>query len=121
MAAGPADKVADLFKDLVFDHLVKAAIAQVVGLAPFLAWGPVSFIVGKVITYVASLLYEHLRLAINFQVILLNNELHHKAFVEASYSLTKLGKEKGIDSPEFKAQREKHKVALSKFVRYSGT
>jgi len=121
MSAGPVDKVADIFKDLIFDALVKNAITYVIGLAPFLSFGPIAFIVSKAITYIAGIVYDQLKLAINFQVILLNNEMHQKAFIDAQYSLSKLGKEKGIDSPEFKVMREKHKVALAKFVRNSGT
>lgn len=121
MAAGPADKVLDVFKDLVFDQLVKAAISYIVGLAPFLSFGPIAFIIGKVVTYIAGILYAELKEAINFQVILLNNRSLHDKFVGAQIELKKLAMEKGIDSPEFRVQREKHKAALAAFARYSGT
>lgn len=121
MSTGPADKALDVFKDMVFDQLVKAAVSYIIGLAPFLSWGPISFIVGKVVVYVAELLYVEMKDAINFQVILLNNKDHHRAFISAQIQLNLIAKTSGIDSQEFKLSREKHKISLSKFIRYSGT
>jgi hypothetical protein len=118
MASGPADKVMDVFQSLVWDELVKLAITQIVGLAPFLAWGPISFIVGKVVTYIAGVLYEALKETINFQVIILKHEAHHKAFVTAQLALRSIAETKGIDSDEFKNARIVHAAALRKFVRY---
>lgn len=121
MSSGPADKVLDVFKSLIFDELVKVAIAKIIGLAPFLSWGPISFIVGKLVTYIAGELYVLLKDAINFHVILLNNAQHHTAYIDAQIQLKNIAKEKGIDSDEFKAQRQKHAASLAKFIRYSGT
>jgi len=120
MSAGPADKVLDTFKSLVFDELVKAAIAKIISQAAFLAWGPVAYIVGQVVTYVAGVLYEYMSDVINLEVILLKNSAYHAAYIEAHFRLQKVAKEKGIESPEFKTEREKHKAALSRFVRYGG-
>lgn len=121
MSSGPADKVLDIFKSLIFDELVKVVIAKVIDLAPFLSWGPVSFIVGKVITYIAGELYEVLKDIINFEVILLKNREHHVAYVNAHIQLRNIAKEKGIDSDEFKAQRKIQAAALASFIRYGGT
>jgi hypothetical protein len=121
MSAGPADKPMDLFKTLVFDELVKSTIAYIIGLAPWLSFGPIAFIIGRVVVYVSGVLYEGMKEAINFEVILLNNAAHHKAFLKAQIELRGIAKNQGIDSPEFKRSREEHKTALAKFVRYSGT
>lgn len=121
MAAGPADKALDAFKDLVFDPLVKLVIEKIIGLAGFLAWGPIAFIVGKIVVYVADKLYEELGHAINFQYIMLRNESLHKSFVEANSTLKRIAKEKGIDSKEFKDAREKRRKALADFVRHDAT
>ncbi len=121
MSAGPADKALDVFKDVVFDQLVKAAITYIVGLAPFLSFGPIAFIISKVVTYVAGLLYLEMKEAINFQVILLNNRSLHDKFVTAQIELRKIALEKGIDSPEFRVNREAHKKALAEFSRYGAT
>lgn len=121
MSAGPADRALDVFKSLVFDQLTKAAIAQILGLSPFLAWGPIAYIIGQAVVYVGDVIYNQLKDAVNLEVILIKNEAFHKAYVNASLSISKIAKEKGIDSPEFRKARDEHKAALSKFVRYSGT
>ncbi len=121
MASGPADKALDTFKELVFDQLVKVAIQQIIGMAAFLAWGPVAFIVAKVVTFVADTLYDQLQKTINFQYIMLQNEQFHKAYVDAVENIKEVAKKKGINSPEFRRARDGHKVALSKFVRWTGT
>lgn len=117
MAAGPATKGLDTFKTLVFDPLVNVAIGKVIGLAGWLSWGPISFVVTKAITFIANKLYDELGEVINFQYVMLLNEKHHKAFVEANTELRGLAKTRGINSKEFKEAREKRKVALAKFAR----
>jgi hypothetical protein len=121
MAAGPADKALDLFKDLVFDPLVKLAISRIIALAPWLSFGPISFIVGQVVTYVAGIVYEVMKDFINFEVILLRNAEHQKALIDALTALQKAAREKGTDSPEFRSLRESHKAALAKYARNPGT
>ena len=121
MSVGPADKALDVFKDLIFDQMVKSAISYIIGLEPLLAWVPVSFLIGKVVTYVAGIIYEEMKDAINFQVILLNNRSHHEGYINALSILKRIANEKGIDSEEFKTQREIHKATLSRFIRYSGS
>lgn len=121
MAAGPADKALDTFKTLVFDPMVNVVVGKVIGLAGWLAWGPISFLVTKVIVYVADVIYAELRGVINFNYIMLLNEKHHAAYVDAHLELKGIAKSKGIDSPEFKVAREKRKKALAEFVRYGAT
>lgn len=121
MSAGPADKTLDVFKDLIFDAQVKVVIAYITGLAPFLAFGPLAFIIARVVTYVADVLYAQLREVVNFQLILLNNAENHREYADAQIELSRIAKIKGIDSIEFRVLREKHKKALAKFVRYSGS
>lgn len=121
MSAGPADKALDTFKGLVFDELVKLLISRVLGMAGWLAWGPVAFIVTKVITWVAEALYDALKEAVNFQVIILKNAAHQRAFAKATMELQSIADTAGINSPEFKVSREAHKNALAKFVRYGAT
>ena len=116
MAAGPADKALDVFKTLVFDALVKNLIAYIVGLAPFLSFGPVAFIVGKVVTYIAGKLYEGLRDVINIEVIILRNAAAHAAFVDAQLSLRNVALTKGIDSKEFQDARNKQAEAFANFI-----
>lgn len=121
MAAGPADKTLDTFKALVFDPIVKLVIGKVIGLAGFLSFGPVAFLVTKLVTYIADQLYLVLRDQVNFNYIMLANEKHHEAFVAAHLELKGIAQSKGIDSKEFKEAREKRRKALSEFVRWGAT
>lgn len=121
MSAGPADGVLDIFKSLVFDQLVKMAISQIVGLAPFLAFGPIAFIVGKVVTYVAEKLYEGFKDYINIELIILKNAADHRAFVDAQVELKKIALAKGIDSEEFRSANAVHKKAFADLMRYDAT
>lgn len=121
MSTGPADKALDTFKSLVFDPLVEQVIARTIALAGWLGWGPVAFLVSKIFTWAANELYEALSQTINFQVILLKNEQFHKDFVVAAKALKEEAERNGIDSPQFRQAREKHKIALRKFVRYGTT
>ncbi len=117
MAKGPADAGLDTFKTLVFDPLVKGVIEKITASAGWLSFGPVAFIVSKLVTAIANALYDKLKLVINFQYIALLNEKHHKAYVEANTELRLIAKSQGINSPYFLEAREKRKKALALFVR----
>lgn len=118
MAAGPADSALDTFKELVFDALVRLLISRIIALAGWLSFGPVSFIISQVVTYVANQLYELLRDQINFQYIMLRNDKFHAEYVKASLELQAAFDKLGKDSKEYRELRDAHKKALSEFVRY---
>lgn len=116
MPTGPADKALDLFKGLVFDQLVKLAIQRILGMAAWLSWGPIAFIITRVVVFVADKLYEGVKDYVNIEYIMLRNETYHKQFIQAQYVLKGVASEKGVDSEEFRKARDEHKKALSKFV-----
>jgi hypothetical protein len=111
-------KLDDLFKDLVWDSLVKAALAELFLIAPWLAWGPVGFVVSFIAQHFSDQLYKTLSLAVQMEAIVIKNEEHKRAFDRASVKLKVMAKEKGIDSPEFEKLREEQKQALADFVRF---
>ncbi len=117
MATGPADKILDVFKDLVFDTALKLVINKIIAQAAFLSWGPIAYLVGVAVNYIGGLLYEALREYINLEVIILKHEAHHKAFVSAQIALRGIAQTKGIESQEFQDARSIHKAALAKFLR----
>ncbi len=121
MGAGPADKGLDTFKTLVYDPLIDVVVKKIIASASFLSFGPIAFIITAVVGLVADKIYAALKEIINFQYVLLLNEQHHAAFVEANQSLRKIAKEKGIDSEEYRNARSKRRSALAIFARYSGT
>jgi hypothetical protein len=109
----------DIFKELVWDVLVKAAIGQLFAALPFLAWGPIGIVVSWALTLFANKLYEGVKEFVNLQAIVLRNEAHQRAYDRASVSLKIIAQQKGIESPEFKNAREDHKKKLSEFVRFA--
>ena len=121
MASGPADKALDVFKSLIWDRYVDVATTAVIALAPFLAFPPLAFLIRTVFKFVGDSLYKYFSLGVNIEVIMLRNELNHKAFVDAEVELKRIADSTGTDSAAFKEAREKHKAALAKFVRYTGT
>lgn len=111
--------IGDIFKDLVWDALVKAALGMLFRAVPWLAWGPLGVFVGWVVGLAAGYLYDAVKMAIDLQVIAFKNEAHRKAFDDAGVKLKIIAKDKGIDSPEFKEARELHKKRLAEFVHFA--
>lgn len=106
----------DLFKDLVYDNLVKAAIERLFLAAPFLAWGPFGVIVTHYLTKFANLLYEVTKTFVIVESIPIKNEALRKEYDRASVKLKIIAGEKGINSTEFKEARNADKENLLKLV-----
>lgn len=111
--------LSQLFKDLIFNTLVKAALAKLFAAVPLLGWGPIGWIVSLVVGKIAEWLFDNLAEAVNFEVIVLRKESLAKEYARQVLSLKQLAQTNGIDSEEFKAQREKAKVALAQFIHFA--
>ena len=110
--------MADQFKDLIWDMVVRALLTKLLAAVPFLAWGPLAPLVSFVITQIADKIYDLIVEYIEFSSISIRNLEHRKAFDAASVKLKILARDKGIDSEEFKKAREEQRKALSQFVRF---
>lgn len=110
--------IGDIFKDLVWGALVRAALGALFKAAPFLGWGPIGIIVTFLVTQFAEKLYEVVREYVQIEVIILRNEAHRKEYDAASTRLKIIAHSSGIDSPEFQKARDENKKALSKFVQF---
>jgi len=115
-----------LFKTLVWDSLVSALTASLMGalsrvavLSVFFTWGPVAAIISYLVEAITNKLFSLLKLAVDLEMITLQNALHHKAFQDAVVKLKVIAHDHGVDSDEFKKQREIEKQALSAFVHRS--
>ena len=107
-----------LFRSLVWDNLIKAAIKRVFMAVPFLAMGPLGKITVYILTKFADKLYVVLKEEVDVQRIIFRNRKLGREFGRASVKLKIIAKSKGIDSNEFKNAREIHKKRLSDFVRF---
>lgn len=109
---------ASLFKDLVWGGVTKLVTSELITLIPFLGLGPMGLVTGVIVSIVMNMVFNILQGIYDFEAIGITNEVHRKAFEDASVSLKIIAKEKGIDSPEFSAAREKHRAALSTFIQF---
>lgn len=108
----------DPFKDLIWDNVVRAALAALMAAIPFLALPGLSLLVTLVVTTFANLVYDSIRELIDLRTISLKNEEHRREFDKAAIALRLLEKDFGPDSAEYKAARERHREALAQFVRW---
>lgn len=115
----PLPDLGDLFKDLVWDLLVKAALSKLFAAIPWLGWGPVGILVGWIVGMLADYLYDAVKMTIDLQVIAFKNEQHRREYDKAGVTLKLIARDKGIDSPEFKAARDENKKSLSRFVTFA--
>lgn len=109
----------DLFKDLVWDNLVKAALSRLFVVVPLLGWGPIGFVVTWFATRFANQIYESVKMAIQLEAISLRNESYKRAFDAAHAKLAVIAYKKGIHSPEFRQARDESKKALSQFAQFN--
>ena len=109
----------ELFKSMVWDAIVKALIARLFVIVPFLGWGPIGLVVTWGLTLLAEKLYSAIKLFINLEMIVLRNAEHERAFTRAGSELYLIARDKGIESEEFGRAREEHKVALAAFVSFA--
>lgn len=113
-----SDKAMDLFKDLVWGALVKAAITRMFAAMPALAWGPVGVFVSWVVAKFADRLYEHAKEYVALETIAFKNLKLEKEFDRRLVMLRIIERESGINSDAFKKGREDAKKALSDVVRF---
>lgn len=109
----------DLFRDLVWHAIVKAALGRLFLLVPLLGWGPIGYIITYFAMKYADQLYEGVRLLIEVEVIVFRNKEFEKAYDDASVKLHIIAKDKGIDSPEFRSAREENRKRLSDLARFN--
>lgn len=108
----------DLFKQLVWDTLVKAALQRLFLLVPFLGWGPIGTIITWLVLKYADQLYDAVALYINVELISYRNIEFGQTYAAAEMNLKQIAADKGIDSQEFQDARTVEKQALSNVVKF---
>lgn len=110
----------ELFKQLVWDTMIRAALSQVFAAVPLLAWGPIGPVVTWVAVHFTDKLYVLLSEVIEMEYVAFKNTQHRKAFDVAAFNLQLVADIHGPESEEFKHEREEAKSRLSQFVRFAG-
>lgn len=108
----------DLFKDLVWDTLVKAALQRLFLLVPFLSWGPLGTIITWLALKYADELYAAVALYIDVETIAFRNQEFGQTFASAEINLKQVAGKSGIDSQEFQNARTTEKQALSNVIKF---
>lgn len=110
----------DLFKDLVWDTIIRAALARLFAAIPFLGWGPIGLIVSWLVTKYAGMLYDQLHEAVDFQLIVFRKEKLRDQWATEVLSLKEIAiNGAGVDSDDFKKQKELAKKTLSEFIAFN--
>lgn len=100
----------DLFKKLVWDNLVTAALT---------AFGVNFSVVRWVVGFFTDKIYEIFRTLFDEGALIFLNEAHKRAFDDATVSLKIIGQQKGIDSDEYKKAKSNAQAALSAFLKFN--
>lgn len=108
----------DIFKQVVWDTLVKAAIAALFQAAPYLAVWPIGPIITYIINQFSAALYSVLRIIVDLEAIAFVNAEYKSAFDKAAVTLKIIAHDKGIDSKEFADAKENAKKIFAKYVSF---
>lgn len=107
----------DLFRTLVFDNVVDAAIIEYEG--PLVATPIVGTVIKEIEEKFADILYNKLGGQVVLASVLFVDIAHRKAFETASIGLKQIAIEHGLNSPEYKDAHEREKQALKKFGQFN--
>lgn len=115
------EKGLDLFRTLVFDNVVDAAITTYgASIAAIPIVGPIIFaFLRSLLLGFADTLYNKLGGEVILGTVLFVDVIHRQMFEHSSIGLKKIAIEKGINSPEFKVAHEKEKQDLKKFGQFN--
>lgn len=108
-----------IFKALVWEPLVQAGMIYAETQAPFLAAPVIKQVFELSVRTFADKAFAAIVMIVDVQAIRLLSDAHQRAYDEASLRLMVLAVDYGIESPEFKKERENAKVALSQFTNIS--
>lgn len=108
-----------LFKDLIFDNVVKIAIQRLLLKVPLLAWGPIGYFVTIGLTRFAEVLFEVMDEMLDLKGIALNKYNLRDKYLESALTLNQIAIEKGINSEEFKKARQNDMDKFSRFIRFN--
>lgn len=109
----------EIFKDLVWDALVTAAVKALIAAVPWLGWGPLPILLGWLAGLLTDHLYIVLKDTVNLKLIILKNEEHAKEFAAAAFALKNSAITNGISSEAFKKKREEAREKMARFIQFA--
>lgn len=118
MSAAQDVSALDIFKELLWDSILKAALAKLLAKSVILSWGPVAALITWVVTSFSDDLYVLIKTLITIELIVYRNKQLQVAYGNSANNLKNVALSKGIDSAEFRKARDENKNHLSAFVMY---
>lgn len=109
-------KIEDLFRDLIWDNLVEAGIAALFIEVPWLNAWPIGGAVKYLLRLFSDKVFDGVRMSVDLSLIAFMNQEHKKAYDTEVVKLKIIAHSYGVDSPEFKKEKENAKEILAKFV-----
>jgi hypothetical protein len=104
----------DTVKELLWDTLIEGVLSSLLGGLP----GFLSAMIIGVVTVFTDKIYAALALIVDLRAIVFKVEGHRIEYDRASMKLKLVAREKGKDSPEYKAARNENKKALARLVHF---
>ncbi len=110
----------DIFRSLVWDSMVKAALQRLLTSLPsWIGGGPIGFVVSWAFQKIADRIYNELDKLVITQGIHLRNLSQRLAFDRAALALQIVSDAYGPESEEFKKERENAKRRLADMVSFN--
>ena len=107
-----------IFTDLILKGLARKALAVLFIKLPVLGWGPIGIIITLIVDKLIEQISQELEDKIDVKAIVFKNEKLEEEYSDASIKLKIIGSNYGIDSEEFKKEREDAVKKFHKFVMF---
>lgn len=113
------DPLSTIFKSLVWDVAIKKYSFELLASLAISPTGFLGIVITKAIIHLTEKLYPIFTKMIKVGEVKLSNEVHQRIYEKAQYKLKVIAIEKGIDSDEFKKQRDIEHDKLVNAIVYS--
>lgn len=109
----------DLFKDLIWDNWIEAALGRLFAASKFLSFGPVKAFIIWIVQKYSDQLFEVADEYFDIRNVIIKDEKLLKEYDRESVKLKLIARQYGIDSEVFRSSRAESRKKLSEFGRFN--
>lgn len=113
------DVASEVFKSLVWDVAIRNVTTQFLLFFAISPTGVLASALTKITIYYAEKAYPYIKKWIKVGTVVLSNEVHQRSYEKAAYKLKVIAIESGINSDEFKKEREVEHEKQSQLVIFN--
>jgi len=113
------ETVKDVFKSVAWDNVTEAAFALIIAEVPWLGVPIIKSFSKLIFNFFTERLFQAVSLALDIGAIKILNPIAQKEYERESLRLYVIAREKGLNSEEYRRNRNEAKISLSRFVRYN--